>query len=141
MRIRRTIQIGALAGILSFSLIAQDTGVETKPAGPKAPTAMEPDDPYQRQRFGNNMGQVNPQNAPESNPGYGREQPNYAAGNTPQTNSTLQQDQSGTMSGFNPGWFGLLGLAGLFGLKRSPGRLERAEGQDVREHHPQMSRS
>lgn len=48
------------------------------------------------------------------------DQPNTAApGSTPETNSTMQPAavKEGNL-GFNPGWLGFFGLAGLFGLRR-----------------------
>jgi hypothetical protein len=56
---------------------------------------------------------------PEANPGFGRQVPNDAVepGGQPHSNSTYQKDRNGNQ-GFDLGWIGLLGLAGLFGIGR-----------------------
>lgn len=65
-------------------------------------------------------------------------QPNQAlSGNTPETNSTLQTNREGN-AGFNPGWLGLFGLAGLFGLRR--GNTETIDHQLHHTHTPELHR-
>jgi MYXO-CTERM domain-containing protein len=117
MKLTNMVRTGALACMLSFGLAAQDT------ASDKAATQPA-------------------QGAAQTNPGYPEQEPNYMAGQTPQTNSTLQRDaQHGQGNvGFDLGWLGLLGLAGLFGLRRNAGALGKTEGHDLREHSPHMSR-
>ena len=86
--ITRTIQASLIAGVLGAGLLAQEPQ--------KLP----------------------PPNAPTHNPGFSEHVPNKVqSGNTPKTNSTLQEDRNGVGTHYL-GWLGLLGLAGLFGLSR-----------------------
>lgn len=69
---------------------------------------------------------VQTQSGPQSG-SPGSETPNdSAAPPNPRANSSYQQDQDGTM-GLDLGWVGLLGLAGLFGLRRGPQGTPRTE--------------
>ena len=78
-------------------------------------TGMTPTDPRALQQM--DKGQQ-PGTLENAAPNYGREMPNQAlSGNTPETNSTLQQGGSRERD-FELGWLGLLGLAGLFGMGR-----------------------
>jgi hypothetical protein len=64
---------------------------------------------------------------PAANPGFGPQVPNDTAtlsGGQPHSNSTYQKDRNGNQ-GFDLGWLGLFGLAGLFGIGR--GRRSRDE--------------
>jgi hypothetical protein len=63
---------------------------------------------------------------PDANPGFGRQIPNDAveSGGQPHSNSTYQKDRNGNQ-GFDLGWIGLFGLAGLFGVGR--GRRSKEE--------------
>lgn len=122
--VRNTVlRTGCLAATLTLSLAAQQ---------PAAGTAAAGNDASQRQAQGNQVGNPNPQSAPATNPGPGQQVPNQAlSGSTPATNSSLQGNPSGSM-GIDLGWVGLFGLAGLFGLRRGSGSLERAEGYSPR---------
>jgi MYXO-CTERM domain-containing protein len=65
------------------------------------------------------------------------DQPNTAlSGNTPRTNSTMQQTRDGNM-GFDLGWLGLLGLGGLLGLRRGSSTESH---EDIHHHTPEMHR-
>ena len=78
-------------------------------------TGMTPTDPRAIQQMHNGQ---QPGAMEKAVPNYGREMPNQAlSGNTPETNSTLQQRDSRNTD-FELGWLGLLGLAGLFGMGR-----------------------
>ena len=123
MLLKNTLRIGIMAAALSaLPLAAQDQ--QHNAPGTSNQT-------FERQAQGNQVGNANPANAPTTNPGFGSQVPNDATGyRGPQDNSTYQKDRNGN-TGVDLGWLGLLGLGGLFGLRRSPGRLEQAEG-----HHP-----
>jgi hypothetical protein len=72
-----------------------------------------------------------PPNAPTYNPGFADEVPNKElSGNTPRTNSTLQEDGDGNMGADYFGWLGLIGLAGLFGLSRGTNPSPRPDIKD-----------
>lgn len=122
--IRNTVlRAGSLTAVLALSLAAQE---------PAAGTAAAGNDAAQRQAQGSQVGNPAPQAAPATNPGPGQQVPNQAlSGSTPATNSSLQGNPSGSM-GIDLGWVGLFGLAGLFGLRRGAGSLERAEGYEPR---------
>jgi len=82
----------------------------------------------------NQPASIEPANAPKSNPGFGAQVPNDITGYTgPQQNSTYQKDRNGNQ-GLNLGWIGLLGLAGLFGLRRGRGTLDEPEEQPTAVH-------
>jgi hypothetical protein len=86
--IPRPIRAGAMALILSAAMAAQQGGDSKTPA---------------------------------ANPGFGPLVPNDVSvtqsGGQPHSNSTYQKDRNGN-SGFDLGWIGLFGLAGLFGIGR-----------------------
>jgi hypothetical protein len=108
------IRTGAMVLTLSAALAAQQ-GANTN-----APSAS---DTYQKQSQGNAVGNTKPTTGNEastSNPGFGEPAKNDSSltgGTDPRSNSTYQKDRNGTQ-GFDLGWMGLLGLAGLFGLGR-----------------------
>jgi hypothetical protein len=109
MRLGDAIRITAAVVLLAGGdLAAQQSANESRPAA----------DTKAQQQFGNRTDSVVPEDAPKWNPGFGEEIPNRAlSGNTPQTNSTLQETRKDFSSSYF-GWLGLLGLAGLFGLSR-----------------------
>ena len=62
----------------------------------------------------------------DKHPGFRDEIPNKSASrNSPDTNSSLQQDERGNMGSDYLGWIGLVGLAGLFGLSRETNKSPR----------------
>jgi MYXO-CTERM domain-containing protein len=69
---------------------------------------------------------------------------NYAlSGKTPETNSTLQKSREDM--GFDLGWLGLFGLAGLFGLRRGNTARTTTHGptattRDMNQHTAEMHR-
>ena len=95
----------ALSAMMTLSIAAQSSA----PARPDA--SVPANEPYR--------GQTGlPNNAARN------DQPNTAlSGNTPQTNSSMQQTRNGNL-GVNYGWLGVLGLAGLLGLGRRSGDPE-----------------
>src|ERR1051325_2091709 len=123
MRLTKTLRAGIVAAALSaVPLVAQDQPHNSPNTA---------DQTYSRQHQGDRVGNANPANAPTSNPGFGPQVPNDVTGYTgPQQNSTYQKDRNGNL-GFHPGWLGLLGLAGLFGLRRGS-----TVGQEEHHHVP-----
>ncbi len=105
---------GAMVLTMSAALAAQQSAnTNARSAG----------DTYQKQSQGNAVGNMKPTTGNESatsNPGFGKPAANDSSltgGTTPESNSTYQKDRNGNQ-GFDLGWIGLLGLAGLFGLGR-----------------------
>jgi MYXO-CTERM domain-containing protein len=109
MRLANTLRITVAALVLvAGSATAQQP---TNKSGP-------PTDTKEEQQLENRTGSVVPENAPKWNPGFADQVPNRElSGNTPQTNSTLQETRKDFSTSYF-GWLGLLGLAGLFGLSR-----------------------
>lgn len=105
---------GMVAVALSVAAFAQSEAADKT----KAPSA---NDTYQRQSQGNAIDSGTPATAPApaANPGFGAQAPNdhMLSGGQPHSNSTYQKDRNGNQ-GFDLGWIGLLGLAGLFGIGR-----------------------
>jgi len=133
MKLQAALRIGlAAASLATVPVLAQDQQHNAPDTSNQT---------YSRQHQGNAIGNANPANAPTTNPGFGAQVPNDVTGYTgSQQNSTYQKDRNGSQ-GFDPGWLGLLGLAGLFGLRRSPGRLEQPEGQKQHMPNAQVSRT
>jgi MYXO-CTERM domain-containing protein len=109
MRLQNNLRAIILAGALPFGMAAQTY---------QRPDVAPSQNPGVQQSQGRQMGNPNPENAPATNPGFDREIRNTTApGQTAETNSTMQPSRDGNM-GFDLGWLGLLGIAGLFGLAR-----------------------
>jgi MYXO-CTERM domain-containing protein len=107
MRFRNAVRTGVLMAAMAVLPLA----AQQQPATANQPSSIEPP------------------NAPKSNPGFGPQVPNDVTGYAgPQQNSTYQKDRNGNQ-GMDLGWIGLLGLAGLFGLRRGRGALEEPEEQ------------
>jgi len=115
--IPKIIRVGAVALTFSAAAVAQNAATPNQPAPATA------NDTYQKQSQGNRVG-ADPSTLPTSpaaNPGFGTPAKNPTSGESPYSNSTYQKDRNGSQ-GFDLGWIGLLGLAGLFGLGRGSSR-------------------
>ena len=124
--IPRTVRTGAMTLALAAAMVAQQDASGTGSAL----------DPQHRQSQGNNIGTGTDAQTGDvgSNPGFGPQVPNNHTQAQPQNNSTYQKDRNGNM-GFNLGWLGLLGLAGLFGLGRGKQRTVTEHPSEVRHNH------
>ena len=124
MTLSSSIRVAVMAAVLSSAGFGQDRPANHRDGG------MSPTDPAAQQQMtrpGDSSGR--------QAPGYSEEVPNRAlSGNTPETNSTLQQDGKEGNTGFELGWLGLLGLAGLFGIGRGSANMRRAPGNDQHTH-------
>lgn len=100
---------------------------------------MTGNDTLSRQRQGATVGTV-PGNAPATNPGFPQEVENRSTGYTsPAGNSSYQADRKADL---DIGWIGLLGLAGLFGLRRGKTTMARTDNESMvhpHEGHPARS--
>ena len=126
MSLTTSIRAAVMAAVLASAGFGQSQTSNNRELG------MTPTDPRALQRM-DRTGQ--PGAVKEAIPRYGDEVPNRSplTGNTPETNSTLQETGVDGDTGFELGWLGLLGLAGLFGLGRGSTDMRRAPGNELHE--------